>query len=161
MKTRVAINGFGRIGRSFVRAAYDDADIEIVAVNDLGDLANLAYLLHYDSVYGRAPFTVEVKEDKLLVGGKEITFLSVKDPATLPWRDMQVDLVIESTGVFDSYDKASPHITAGAKRVVITAPAKGEDTENGMTVLVGVNEEKLKTCVLHHQCGESSYRHFG
>ncbi len=146
MKTRIAINGFGRIGRSFVRAAYNDEDIEIVAVNDLGDVSNLAYLLRYDSVSGRAPFSVETTDGKIVIGGKEVAFISEKDPTKLPWKDMQIDIVVESTGIFDSYDKASAHITAGAKRVVITAPARGEDTETGATVLVGVNEERLKTC---------------
>jgi len=142
--TRVAINGFGRIGRAFVRRSWNRPEIELVAVNDLGSLENLAYLLKYDTVYGRAPFSVEVKDGKLLVNGKEVHFTSEKDPNILPWKDVGVDVVIESTGVFDDFEKAKAHITAGARRVVISAPAK--DEQGGATVLMGVNEEKLKTC---------------
>ena len=140
---RIAINGFGRIGRAFVRRSWNRPDIEIVAVNDLGSLENLAYLLKYDTVYGRAPFPVEVKDENLYINGKRVRFISEKDPAALPWKDLNIDVVIESTGVFDDFDKAQAHVTAGAKRVVISAPAKGE---NGATVLMGVNEEKLATC---------------
>ena len=140
--TRIAINGFGRIGRAFVRAAQGDADIEIVAINDLGSIDNLAYLLKYDSVYRHAPFAVVVQDGKLLVGEKEIAFISEKDPAKLPWKDMAIDVVIESTGIFDSYEKASAHLAAGAKRVVISAPVK-DDAPNGKTMLVGVNEDAL------------------
>ncbi|MDE1924615.1 MAG: type I glyceraldehyde-3-phosphate dehydrogenase [Patescibacteria group bacterium] len=145
MAVRVAINGFGRIGRCFVRASFDDPEIELVAVNDLGNLENLAYLLQYDSVYRTAPFEVRIKEDALVINGKEVKFLNEKDPAKLPWRDLQVDVAIESTGIFDSFEKAGAHLTAGAKRVVISAPVKDE-APNGATVLVGVNEEKLQTC---------------
>lgn len=139
---RIAINGFGRIGRAFVRRVYDRADVEIVAVNDLGSLENLAYLLKYDTVYGRAPFSVNVMDGKLLIDNREVAFLSQKDPAALPWKDLAVDVVIESTGVFDDFEKAQAHVTAGARRVVISAPGKG----TGETVLMGVNEEKLATC---------------
>lgn len=142
--TRVAINGFGRIGRAFVRRSWNRPEIELVAVNDLGSLENLAYLLKYDTVYGRAPFPVEVKDGKLLINGKEVHFTSEKDPSLLPWKDVGVDVVIESTGVFDDFEKAKAHVTAGARRVVISAPAK--DEQGGATVLMGVNEEKLKTC---------------
>lgn len=142
--TRVAINGFGRIGRAFVRRSWNRPEIELVAVNDLGSLENLAYLLKYDTVYGRAPFPVEVKDGKLLINGKEVHFTSEKDPNLLPWKDVGVDVVIESTGVFDDFEKAKAHVTAGARRVVISAPAK--DEQGGATVLMGVNEEKLKTC---------------
>lgn len=142
---RVAINGFGRIGRCFLRAAWGDPELEVVAINDLGDVENLAYLLKHDSVYRSAPFEVEAKESMLMVGGKEIIFLSERDPAKLPWRDLKIDVAIESTGIFDSYEKASAHIAAGAKRVVITAPVK-DAMEGAATVLVGVNEEKLQTC---------------
>ena len=142
--TRVAINGFGRIGRAFVRRSWNRPEIELVAVNDLGSLENLAYLLKYDTVYGRAPFSVEVADGKLLINGKEVHFTSEKDPQLLPWKDIGVDVVIESTGVFDDFEKAKAHITAGARRVVISAPAK--DEQGGATVLMGVNEEKLKTC---------------
>lgn len=139
---RIAINGFGRIGRAFVRRTYDRADVEIVAVNDLGSLENLAYLLAHDTVYGRAPFAVEVKDGALMVKGRPVRFLSEKDPTLLPWKDLDIDVVIEATGVFDEFEKAQAHITAGAKRVVISAPGKGD----GATVLMGVNEEKLGTC---------------
>lgn len=141
---RVAINGFGRIGRAFARRAQGRG-IELVAVNDLGSLENLAYLLKYDTVYGRAPFAVEAKENALLVDGKEVKFFSEKEPANLPWKDLEIDVVIESTGFFTEYDKARAHITAGAKRVVISAPAKG-DAASGATVLMGINEQKLSTC---------------
>jgi glyceraldehyde 3-phosphate dehydrogenase len=154
-KARVAINGFGRIGRLFLRAAFAEASagqagsgFEIVAINDLGDVENLAYLLKYDSVYGR--YDKAVKADMaagtLEVNGAPIKFLQVKDPTQLPWKDLQIDIVIESTGLFDSYEKSQVHIAAGAKRVVITAPAKDDDGPNGQTVLVGVNEENFKTC---------------
>jgi len=147
MKTRVAINGLGRIGRAFVRAAYNNPDIEIVAVNDLGSLENLAYLLKYDSVYRTAPFTVGVQEGKLMVDGREITVLSEREPAKLPWAALNIDVVVESTGIFDSYEKSQAHITAGAKRVVITAPVKDEAAQ-GATVLVGLNEDKLQACTI-------------
>ena len=139
---RVAINGFGRIGRAFARLSHG-RDIEIVAVNDLGSLQNLAYLLTYDTVYGRAPFSVEAKNGTLIIDGKGVKFFSEKDPANLPWKDLNIDVVIESTGFFTEYEKAKAHLTAGAKRVIITAPAKGD---GGETILMGVNEEKLATC---------------
>lgn len=147
MKTRVAINGLGRIGRAFVRQTIGNEEIELVAINDLGSLENLAYLLTYDTVYDKAAFLVEAKDGKLVINGKDVAFLSEKDPALLPWKDLAVDVVVESTGVFDDYEKASAHIAAGARRVVLSAPAKGEDKEGtGATVLMGVNEEKLATC---------------
>lgn len=147
MKTRVAINGLGRIGRAFVRQTIGNEEIELVAINDLGSLENLAYLLTYDTVYDKAAFLVETKDGKLVINGKNVAFLSEKDPNLLPWKDLAVDVVVESTGVFDDYEKASAHITAGARRVVLSAPAKGEDLEGtGATVLMGVNEEKLATC---------------
>ncbi|MDD2657321.1 MAG: type I glyceraldehyde-3-phosphate dehydrogenase [Candidatus Pacebacteria bacterium] len=151
MKTiKVAINGFGRIGRAFARRSQNRG-IEIVAVNDLGSLENLAYLLKYDTVYGRAPFAVDVSpstssgQSALLIDGREVKFFSEKDPANLPWKDLAVDVVVESTGFFTDYEKASAHLTAGAKRVVITAPVKG-DSPLGATVLMGLNEERLATC---------------
>lgn len=151
-KIRVAINGFGRIGRAFLKAARKNGEIEIVAINDLGELENLAYLLKYDTVYGRADFSIEPKGGSaLVIDGHEITFLSGKDPAMLPWKDLGVDIVVEATGVFAGYEKAKPHLTAGAKRVVITAPVKDtpEDAHiTGGTVLMGVNEEKLSTCTI-------------
>lgn len=144
MAVRVAINGFGRIGRAFVRR-MEGRGIELVAVNDLGSLENLAYLLQYDSVYGKAPFSVEARDGKLVIGDKEVQFLSEKDPQNLPWGELGVDVVVESTGFFTEYDKAKAHLAAGAKRVVVTAPVK-EDSPDGATVLMGVNEEKLATC---------------
>ena len=142
MAIRVAINGFGRIGRSFARLAQGRG-IEIVAVNDLGSLENLAYLLKYDSVYGRAPFSVEARDGMLMVDGKEVKFLSEKDPAALPWKELNIDVVVESTGFFTEYEKAQAHLTAGARRVVITAPSKGD---GGATVLMGLNEDRMKSC---------------
>ena len=148
MKTiRVAINGFGRIGRAFVRQAYDRPEIELVAVNDLGSLENLAYLLKYDTVYKRAPFPVEVQEGNLMINGKAVRFCQEKDPAMLPWKDLNVDVVIESTGFFTDYEKANAHITAGARRVVISAPVKDENPL-GATVLMGLDESKLATCAI-------------
>ncbi|KND51092.1 MAG: glyceraldehyde-3-phosphate dehydrogenase, type I [Parcubacteria bacterium C7867-007] len=144
---RVAINGFGRIGRAFVRQSFDRPEIELVAVNDLGSLENLAYLLKYDTVYKRAPFPVSVTEGKLMVNGKEVAFCSEKDPAMLPWKDLHIDVVIESTGFFTDYEKANAHITAGARRVVISAPVKDENPL-GATVLMGLDESKLGTCAI-------------
>jgi len=147
--TRVAINGFGRIGRCFFRAAMRDGAngnaFEIVALNDLGSLESLAYLLKYDTVYGKADFDVSHDGKNLIVNGKSISFVQEKELAKLPWKDLNVDIVIESTGVFTEPEKAKGHIDAGAKRVVISAPAKGEGAE---TVLIGANEEKLKTCTI-------------
>lgn len=140
---RIGINGFGRIGRGFMRAAQGRAGIEIVAVNDLTSPENLAYLLKYDSVYGRAPFSVSSSEKSLIVDGKTIPVLSERDPAKLPWKDLQIDIVLESTGFFTDAAKAHAHIDAGAKKVVISAPAKGTGAE---TILIGANEEKFGTC---------------
>lgn len=142
---RVGINGFGRIGRAFFRAAWTTSDIEIVALNDLGDVANLAYLLKYDSVYHTFPYTVGVQGSQLMVEGKTIHCTSEKDPSKLPWGPLNIDAVVEATGIFDDYTKASAHLTAGAKRVIITAPVK-EDSPAGATVLVGVNESELASC---------------
>jgi len=149
MATKVAINGLGRIGRTFFRMALKDPSLEIVAVNDLGDAANLAYLLKYDSVYGRSNFEVTVEEGAFIVGGKRVAFLSEKDPAKLPWKDMNIDVVVESTGVFETYEKAKAHLTAGARRVVLSAPVSGDPAAAGVkggTVLMGVNEKELTTC---------------
>ena len=144
MAIRVAINGFGRIGRAFTRRSIGRG-VELVAVNDLGSLENLAYLLKYDTVYGRAPFAVEARNGSLWIDGREVKFISEKDPAALPWKDLGVDVVIESTGFFTDYEKAQAHLTAGARRVVISAPAKGDESL-GATVLMGVNEDRLSTC---------------
>jgi glyceraldehyde 3-phosphate dehydrogenase len=146
---RVAINGFGRIGRTFLRAAVGHPDFEIVAVNDLGSLESLAYLLKFDSVYGRSPFSVEIIDGKLFVNGKEIVFLQEREPEKLPWGAMNIDVVVESTGFFASYEGSKKHLTAGAKRVVITAPVKDDAAAAGVrgaTVLMGVNHEQLATC---------------
>lgn len=136
---RIAINGFGRIGRSFFRAAFDLPEFDIVALNDLTDTKTLAYLLKYDSVYGRYGKRVEAMEKTLLVGEKEIKVLAEKDPARLPWKDLKIDIVIESTGFFTDGEKAKAHIDAGAKRVVITAPA----TDDVTTALIGVNDDRF------------------
>jgi len=146
MATRIAINGFGRIGRCFLRAAMQVAkngSLQVVAINDLAPVQNLAYLLKYDSVYGRAPFSVASTDNSIVVDGVSIPVLSEKDPTKLPWADLKVDIVIESTGIFTSGEKARTHISAGAKRVVISAPGKGEGVE---TILLGANEEKFGTC---------------
>ncbi|MEK7552223.1 MAG: type I glyceraldehyde-3-phosphate dehydrogenase [Patescibacteria group bacterium] len=148
---RVAINGAGRIGRAFLKIALKRKEIEIVAVNDLGNIENIAYLLKYDTAYGVSDFDISVSEDKknLIIDGREVKYISEKEPAKLPWKDIGVDVVVESTGLFTSFETARVHIDAGAKRVVISAPAK--DVEGGVsapgeTVLMGVNEEKMKTC---------------
>ena len=146
---RVAINGFGRIGRTFFRSAFNHPDIEIVAINDLGSLENLAYLLTYDSVYGRSPFSVEIVNNNLVVDGKEVAFVQEREPAKLPWKDMDIDVVVESTGFFTTYEGSKQHLEAGAKRVVISAPVKGDPGAvgvQGATVLMGVNDELLQTC---------------
>ncbi|MBC6935692.1 MAG: type I glyceraldehyde-3-phosphate dehydrogenase [Chloroflexi bacterium] len=137
MAIRIGINGFGRIGRQVVRAIRESYpnDIDIVAFNDLGDLKTMAHLFRYDSNYGRYPGQVEVKEGALVVDGDEIKALAEKDPANLPWKDLGVDIVIESTGRFTDRDSASKHLTAGAKKVIISAPAKNED----ITICLGVN----------------------
>ncbi len=144
---KVAINGFGRIGRTFFKMAFEHPDIEIVAINDLGSLESLAYLLKYDTVYGHSPYSVEVGEGALIVNGKSVTIVQEKDPKALPWGTLGVDIVIESTGIFTSYEQSQMHIDAGAKRVVISGPAKdGTSTVPGATVLMGVNESELSTC---------------
>lgn len=144
---RVAINGFGRIGRTFFRNVFNHPEIEVVAVNDLGSLENLAYLLKYDTAYGQAPFEVVVKDEKLYVNETEVAFIQEKDPSQLPWAAHNIDVVVESTGFFTTYAAANQHITAGAKRVVISAPAKDDGGDVvGATVLMGVNDAALSTC---------------
>jgi glyceraldehyde 3-phosphate dehydrogenase len=143
---KLAINGFGRIGRAFFKLAITKPELEVVAINDLGDLEDLAYLLRHDSVYGNYETEVSVQNGKLVVAGKEYQFLQEKDATKLPWGTLGIDIVVESTGVFESYEKASVHKQAGAKHVVITAPAKDEDSADAKTVLMGVNEDDLKTC---------------
>lgn len=141
MSIKVAINGFGRIGRLVFKASQAKEDIEFVAVNDLTDAKTLAHLLKYDSVHGRFPGKVEVSGDNIVVNGKEIKVLSEKDPAKLPWGEMGVDVVIESTGIFRTADKISKHFEAGAKKVILTVPAKGEIDA---TIVLGVNDDELK-----------------
>lgn len=149
---RIAINGFGRIGRAFFKLAIERPELEIVAVNDLGDIEFLSYLLKYDSAY-RA-FNKEIKVEKegdknyLVVGGTRAQFVQEKDPTHLPWRDLNVDVVVESTGVFETYEKMRVHQQAGAKRVVLTAPAKDDDGDDAKTVLVGVNDDQFGACTL-------------
>ncbi|KLO21819.1 glyceraldehyde-3-phosphate dehydrogenase [Marinitoga sp. 1197] len=137
---KIAINGFGRIGRVVFREMMKRENFEVVAINDLTDPKTLAHLLKYDSVHGKFDGTVEVSEDGFVVNGKEIKVFAEKNPANLPWKDLGVDIVIESTGVFRNKEKAMPHIEAGAKKVLITAPAKGEVD---LTVVLGVNDELL------------------
>ncbi|HTX54976.1 MAG TPA: type I glyceraldehyde-3-phosphate dehydrogenase [Candidatus Baltobacteraceae bacterium] len=138
MATRVGINGFGRIGRNFFRAASGDPALDIVAVNDITDAKTLAHLLKYDSVHGAFKGTVEAKEKSLVVNGKEIQVLATKDPAALPWKALGVETVVESTGRFTDRASASKHLEAGARKVIISAPAKDED----ITIVLGVNEER-------------------
>ncbi len=146
-KIRVAINGLGRIGRAFLKIAWEHPEIEIVAANDLGDISNMAYLLKYDTVYRKWNKNISVLGDSILIDDKKIKILAEKDPAILPWKDLNIDVVIESTGFFTFYEKASAHLKAGAKKVVISAPSKGEDGEvKGETILLGVNEEKFGSC---------------
>ena len=158
-KIKVAINGAGRIGRAFLRLVYTDqsgsaqnnSKIEIVAINDLGDIENIAYLLKYDTAYGAAQFSLSVEESKkkLVINNKEVTFLSEKEPINLPWKDLNIDVVLESTGAFNSFEKAKAHVNAGAKRVVITAPTKDDPAdETQAMILMGINDDKLKTCVV-------------
>lgn len=145
MTVRIGINGFGRIGRQVFRAAYDYPEIEVVAVNDLTDSATLAHLLKYDSIHGIFAGDVKSEGENLVVDGKELKVLSEKDPANLPWKDLNVDIVVESTGIFTSGEKAGLHLKAGAKKVVISAPAKGED----LTVVLGVNHEQYNPAEHH------------
>lgn len=147
-KIRVAINGFGRIGRAFVKIGWDRPEMEIVAVNDLGSLDNLTYLLKHDTVYRNWNHDVKHDGKNIWIDGKELHFVSEKDTSALPWKDLNIDVVVESTGLFTAYDKAQFHITDGAKKVVISAPSKdGEDASvKGETILLGINEDKFGTC---------------
>jgi glyceraldehyde 3-phosphate dehydrogenase len=143
MTVRVGVNGFGRIGRNFWRAvdaqrAAGSSDIEIVGVNDITDNATLAHLLKYDSILGRLPYEVSSTDEDIVVDGKAFKGLAVRDPATLPWKELEVDVVIESTGIFTKREAAAKHLEAGAKKVVISAPATGED----ITVVMGVNDDR-------------------
>lgn len=152
MKTiKVGINGFGRIGRAFLKIAWERPEIEIVAVNDLGDIANMAYLLKYDTVYREWKHDIKTEGSLIIIDGKKVKVLTEKDPSKLSWKDLGVDVVVESTGLFTTYEKAKAHLDAGAKKVVISAPAKdsaevGLPQIKGETILMGVNEEKFGTC---------------
>jgi glyceraldehyde 3-phosphate dehydrogenase len=141
MTVRVAVNGFGRIGRNIVRAIYESGrkDIDVVAVNDLGPVETNAHLLRYDSVHGRFPHDVLVDGDSINIGSDKFKVTAIKDPSQLPWKELGVDIALECTGIFTSKDKASAHLAAGAKRVIVSAPADGAD----LTVVYGVNHDKL------------------
>ncbi|MDH5442489.1 MAG: type I glyceraldehyde-3-phosphate dehydrogenase, partial [Candidatus Nomurabacteria bacterium] len=151
-KINVAINGFGRIGRSFFRLAFENENINIVAVNDLAPMDNLLYLLRYDTAQGYEDYVVDMSDDSFYVDGKKISFHQEKDPTQLPWKDLDIDVVVESTGFFTKYPDAKLHMDAGAKKVVISAPAKSEDGDvsgvKAQTVLMGVNHDQLGTCQL-------------
>jgi glyceraldehyde 3-phosphate dehydrogenase len=153
MAVRVGINGFGRIGRNVLRAATlaKEMSLEFVAVNDITDTKTLAHLLKYDSVHGRFPGTVAAKGDALVVNGREIKVSAIKEPEKLPWKDLGVELVLESTGRFTDRDGAAKHLAAGAKKVVISAPAKGED----ITIVMGVNHDKYDPAK-HHVISNAS-----
>ena len=141
MAVRVAINGFGRIGRNVLRAVYEAGrdEIEIVAINDLGPVETNAHLLRFNSVHGRFPFEVKVEGDSIVIGKKKIKVIAERDPSKLPWKELGIDIAMECTGLFTAKEKASAHLTAGAKRVLVSAPAEGAD----MTVVYGVNHDKL------------------
>jgi len=145
MAVKVGINGFGRIGRNIMRAALGDANIEIVAVNDLTSAHTLAHLLKYDSVLGNLHAQVTAKDDTISVDGRSFKVLSMRDPAQLPWKDMGVDVVFESTGLFTNRPDAAKHLAAGAKKVIITAPAKGPD----IMLVLGVNDEQYEAAAHH------------
>ncbi len=141
MTVRVAINGFGRIGRNIVRAIYESGrkDIDVVAVNDLGPVETNAHLLRYDSVHGRFPREVAVDGDQISIGKEKFKVCAIKDPSQLPWKELGVDIALECTGIFTARDKAAAHLSAGAKRVIVSAPSDGAD----MTVVYGINHDKL------------------
>ena len=151
MATKIGINGFGRIGRNVFRASLSKADIEIVAINDLTDAKTLAHLLKYDSVHGILDAEVKAGENCIYVNGKEIKVLAEMDPAKLPWGELGVDIVVESTGRFTQRDKAAAHLAAGAKKVIISAPAKEED----ITIVMGVNHDKYDAAN-HHVISNAS-----
>lgn len=144
MKTKIAINGFGRIGRNVFKVLFERGDVEIVAINDLTDNATLAHLLKYDSNYGTYQHDVSATEDGISVDGHAIKILSERDPAALPWGEHQVDVVIESTGFFVKPEDARKHVEAGAKKVIISAPAKGDNADDAMTIVLGVNDESVE-----------------
>ncbi|MBI5892364.1 MAG: type I glyceraldehyde-3-phosphate dehydrogenase [Deltaproteobacteria bacterium] len=138
MAIRIAINGFGRIGRNILRTSIKDKDLEFVAINDVTDAKTLAHLLKYDSIFGICDADIKAKENAISVNGKDIKVTAIKDPSQLPWKDLKIDVVLECTGLFTDAEKAKAHITAGAKKVIISAPAKNED----LTICMGVNSDK-------------------
>ncbi len=143
MAVKIGINGFGRIGRQVFRIIHNEKDLEVVAINDLTDAKTLAHLLKYDSVHGKFKGKVEVKEDSIVVNEKEIKILKVKNPAELPWKDMGVDIVLESTGVFRNAEDLEKHISAGAKKVLLTVPPKKDPNGEIKLVVMGVNDKEL------------------
>ncbi|MEO8501444.1 MAG: type I glyceraldehyde-3-phosphate dehydrogenase, partial [Vicinamibacteria bacterium] len=151
MAIRVGINGFGRIGRNILRAALPDKELDIVAVNDITDAKTLAHLLKYDSIMGNLSHDVRVEGDTILVDGRKVKVLSTKDPSALPWKDLGVDYAIESTGLFTDAEKAKAHLAAGARKVIISSPAKGED----LTIVMGVNHGKYDSS-RHHIISNAS-----
>src|SRR5512141_1965436 len=151
MAIKVGINGFGRIGRNIMRAAMGDSGIDFVAVNDLTNADTLAHLLKYDAILGNLNADIAAQGDRITVNKDEFQVLSIKDPAQLPWKSLGVDIVFESTGIFTSRDGAAKHLAAGAKKVVITAPAKGPD----VSVVLGVNEDKYDPA-RHHIISNAS-----
>jgi glyceraldehyde 3-phosphate dehydrogenase len=152
MTVNIGINGFGRIGRNFFRATKQlGLDVDFVGVNDLGDAATMAHLLKYDSVHGRYPGEVSVGANGLIVDGKELRFFAERDPSALPWKEVGAEIVIESTGIFTDRAKAAAHLEAGAKKVIISAPAKDED----LTIVLGVNEDAYDPAV-HHVISNAS-----
>ncbi|GBL39164.1 glyceraldehyde-3-phosphate dehydrogenase [Nitrospirota bacterium] len=151
MATRIGINGFGRIGRNVLRASLGDPELHVVAINDLTDAKTLAYLLKYDSVHGTLPSSVEAKDGQILVDGKAIKVLAIKDPKDLPWKDLEIDIVVESTGRFTDREGAGKHLAAGAKRVIISAPSPNPD----VTLVQGVNDEAYNP-ITHHIISNAS-----
>jgi glyceraldehyde 3-phosphate dehydrogenase len=151
MAVRVGINGFGRIGRNILRAALPDKNLDIVAVNDVTDAPTLAHLLKYDSILGNLTHDVRVEGDTILVDGRKVKVLSIKDPKALPWKDLGVEYAVESTGLFTEAEKAKAHLEAGAKKVIISAPGKNED----LTIVMGVNHDKYDT-TRHHIVSNAS-----
>lgn len=145
-KIKVAINGFGRIGRAFLKIAWERPELEVVAVNDLGSIESLAYLLKYDTVYRTWGRDVKIDGSDFVIDGKKVKFISERDTTKLPWKDLNIDVVVESTGLFTAYEKAKFHLDCGAKKVVISAPSKGDGSFPGETILMSVNEDKFGTC---------------
>ncbi len=147
---RIAINGLGRIGRAFLKLAITRPDFDVVAVNDLGDPENLAYLIRFDSAYGRYDQSVSFDpgEPAFVVAGRRIRFIRERELERLPWADLDIDIAVEATGVFETFEQARGHLKAGARRVVLTAPAKDEDGPDARTVLTGINTEELDVCTL-------------